>query len=582
MSVDQLNTLPVAEVSKEKPVPSIAHVHATTWHDGSAAFLTPSGKIYAISAERVGDRYKHSWNSELAYAHLKDVLAPELEDGIDQDNFVPTLEAGLETTGHHYYHAASTYYGSGYRDAAILIVDGQGPENNRRSSTSIWYGQENQIHLLEMPNLTEGLFAPQSIGHFYTAIGALAGMQELHEEGKTMGLASYGKPSKYLDFFRQYVQTDSSGNYAVDSNFIFATLGNTFGPAYFGWGEQPSEIQAIWNKFMELRGSPIRKKGEDVTQDDADIAYAGQIILEDVMLGLAHRAKEATRSNHLCLAGGVALNSVANGKILESGLFEDIFIFPAAGDDGQAIGKLFVDIKRQSLTVDLTTHNAYFGPEYSLEHIDRAIAAHPEFARLPLEDDELISEVAQRIAEGHVIGWFQGGSELGPRALGHRSILADPRNPNMRHYINAEVKHRELYRPFAPVVLEEKVEEYFDLKTPSPYMLLVANVHHNKRNLLPAITHVDGTARVQTINRNQDAKYYDLVKAFGELTGTPILLNTSFNDKGEPIVETPENALQSFGNMKLDALVLGNNLIVKMPDTTTQVIQTAPRPRSGN
>lgn len=260
-----------------------------------------------------------------------------------------TVENGLETTGHHYYHAAGTYYGSGFNDAAVLVIDGQGPENDYRASTSIWYGEGDALHLLEMPHLTEGVFAPQSIGHFYTAIGALAGMQELHEEGKTMGLASYGQPSKYVDFFRGYVRLNRDGSYFVDPNFIYATLGNTLGPAHFGWDEQPPEVQEIWQKFTELRGGPVRQKGEEVTQDDADIAYAGQIILEEVMLGLAKQAKEATRSDYLCIAGGVALNSVANGRIAESGLFKDIFIFPAAGDDGQAIGKLFVDIKRQGL-----------------------------------------------------------------------------------------------------------------------------------------------------------------------------------------------------------------------------------------
>lgn len=549
------------EPSKEesRKYPTIMHVHATTWHDGGAAMLASDGTIYAMTAERIGDRFKHSWNSELARTYLADTIG----ETIEQDNAVAAIERGLETTGHHYYHAASAYFGSGYPEAAVLIVDGQGPENNYRASTSIWYGQNDSLHLLDMPNLSSGVFAPQSIGHFYTAIGALAGMQELHEEGKTMGLASYGEPSKYLDFFRQYAYVTKDDQYYIDPDFIFATLGNTFGPKHFGWGNQPSEIQGIWHKFMALRGNDIRKKGQDVTQEDANIAYAGQVILEEIMLSLAKRAKDATRSNYLCLAGGVALNSVANAKILKSGLFKDLFVFPAAGDDGQAIGKLFLDIKKQGLQVDLKTHNAYFGPSYSDIEIEKAISAQDSFEVLPFKAGALQDEVARRIANGHVIGWFQGGSELGPRALGHRSILADPRNPNMRTYINTEVKHRELYRPFAPVVLEEHVETYFDLAVPSPFMLLIADVRPEWRDALPAITHVDGTARVQTINQNQDARYYDLVKRFGDLTGVPILLNTSFNDKGEPIVETPQDALQAFANMKLDALVLGDNLLVR-------------------
>lgn len=382
-----------------------------------------------------------------------------------------------------------------------------------------------------------------------------------------MGLASYGQPSKYVEFFRRYVKWDADGNYNIDPHFIYATLGNTLGPVHFGWDEQPPETQIIWEEFLELRGRPVRVAGEEISQDDADIAYAGQVVLEELMLGLAQRAKELTNSDYLCLAGGVALNSVANGKILQRGLFKDIFIFPAAGDDGQAIGKLFADIKLRGLAVDTAVRTAYYGPEYSEQEINDAIAnalaEHPEFELLSLRGNEALEDAADRLAAGQVIGWFQGRSELGPRALGNRSILADPRRREMRDYINAEVKHRESYRPFAPVVLEERVSEYFDLDKPSPFMLLVAGVRPEMRESLPAITHVDGTARVQTVTREQNEPYYDLVARFGERTGVPVLLNTSFNDKGEPIVETPADALRSFGNMRLDALVLGDRIIVK-------------------
>lgn len=546
--------------------PSIIHTHATTWHDGGAALLLPDGRIYALAAERVGDRYKHSWNSRLADEYLRTVFSEDLGGTIVQDKAVYGNEKdGLETTDHHLYHAASTYYGSGFQEAGVLVVDGQGPENGCRASTSIWHGKNNALDSLEMPYLTEGLFAPQSIGHFYTAVGAMAGMKALHEEGKTMGLAAYGQPSPYLDFLRQYAYSQDDGNYYIDPNFVYATLGNTLGPSEFGWEAQPKEIQKIWYDFMVLRGYPIRRKHEEVTKDDANIAYAGQVILEELMLGLAKRTQDLTATKKICLAGGVALNSVANGKIATSGLFEDVYVFPAAGDDGQAIGKLFVDIKRQGLDVNVQANTAYYGPEYSGETIKQAIQEAEGIDSIELAPQTLSREVAHLIMKGAVIGWFQGGSELGPRALGHRSILADPRIPSMRHHINTRVKHRELYRPFAPVVTEEAAHLYFDIDRPSPFMLFVANVLPEKRELLPAITHVDGTARVQTIRRDQDERYYDLVKTFGDLTGTPVLLNTSFNNNGEPIVETPQDAIRAFTDMALDYLVLGNYLIRKLP-----------------
>lgn len=479
------------------------------------------------------------------------------------DHFVDQSN-GLESENHHLYHAASAFYGSPFQEAAVLIVDGQGPDFGGRASTSLWKGEGESLKLVESPYLTDGIFTPQSIGHFYTAIGALSGMQELHEEGKTMGLAPYGEPSKYIEFFRRFARTNDDGSYYIDPNFVLAVFGNTFGPSQFGWKPQPPEIQAIWDEFMQLRGKDLRKKGEDVNKDDMDIAFAGQMILEEIMLGLAKRAKEMTGSNKLCLAGGVALNSVVNGKILKSGLFDEIYVFPAAGDDGQAIGKLMVDIKEQKLPVDTQIDVAYLGPVYSETQIETAIASvSAQIERIKLEGENLYREVAGRIASGKVIGWFNGGSELGPRALGHRSILADPRNPNMRDYINFEVKHREWYRPFAPVIIEELTSEYFDLSIPSPFMLIVADVLAEKQNVIPAVTHVDGTARVQTIRQDQDERYYRLVEEFGRQTGVPVLLNTSFNGRGEPIVETPEDAIRSFLGMKLDALVMGDNLIVK-------------------
>lgn len=554
-----------SERGKTPELPTIIHSHATTWHDGGAAMLLKDGSIVALASERIGDRYRHSWNSSLAYEYLIKIYQndPRFEVTSEQNHFIDPA-GGLENTGHHLYHATSTFYGSGFSNSGILVIDGQGPENGKRASTTIWKGENYKLSLLESPYLAEGDFAPQSIGHFYTAIGTMAGMKELHEEGKTMGLASYGTPSKYIDFLRKYANTNPDGSYYIDSNFIVGIFGNTLGPAHYGWSSPPPEGQKIWDEFMLMRGKSIRSANEDVSQDDMDIAFAGQVILEEIVLGLAHRTKNLTGSENLCLAGGVALNSVVNGKIVQSGLFKNVFIFPASGDDGQAIGKLFNDIHTLGLSVNTKTETAFYGPTYSKEQIMDAVEKYQDKVEIvDIKNKDFLEEIADRISNGQVIGWFQGGSELGPRALGHRSILADPRNPNMRKYINSQVKNREWYRPLAPVVTEEDANIYFDINTPSPFMLLVSNVREDKKDLLPAITHIDGSARLQTINERQEPRFYKLLKQFQEKTGVPILLNTSFNRKGEPIVETPENALEAFINMKLDLLVLGDIILQK-------------------
>ncbi|MEO8581218.1 MAG: carbamoyltransferase C-terminal domain-containing protein [Patescibacteria group bacterium] len=567
---------------------TIIHSHATTWHDGAVAMLLSNGQIVDLAAERVGDRFKHSWNSRLAYDHLKNYFdASDVVFGSPDDHFV-NQSNGLEDDNHHLYHAASAFYASTFKDAAVVIVDGQGPDFGKRASTSLWKGSNDSLSLIEAPYLADGIFAPQSIGHFYTAIGALSGMQELHEEGKTIGLAPYGEPSKYLEFFKKFAYSNPDGSYYIDPNFILAIFGNTFGPTQFGWQPQPPEIQEIWDEFMQLRGHSLKKKSEDVSKDDMDTAYAGQDILEEIMLGLTRRAKLLTGSDHLCLAGGVALNSVVNGKILKSGIFEDIYVFPASGDDGQAIGKLMVDIKNRGLDVDTQMDTAYLGPVYSKEKVLEALSRNEDqIVAIPFAEVNLYREVAKRIAGGEVIGWYNGGSEIGPRALGHRSILADPRDPNMRDYINFEVKHREWYRPFAPVILEQLASEYFDLNVPSPFMLIVADVLTDKQDIIPAVTHIDGTARIQTIREDQDERYYNVVEAFYKRTGVPVLLNTSFNGAGEPIVETPDDAIRSFLSMNLDALVIDDFLILKkekLPNNTMVNIvideTTADRPKN--
>jgi carbamoyltransferase len=543
---------------------SIVHSHATTWHDGGVAMLLPSGEIVALAAERVGDRYKHSWSSRLAYEHLRSLPSYAPYFGGPLDRFIDSA-AGLQTDGHHLYHAAGAFYGSGFDHAAVLVIDGQGPQGGHLSSTSIWRGDGSALSLVEELYPTSGHFAAQSLGHFYTAIGAMAGMTQLHDEGKTMALAAYGRPSRFLDFLRRFAGSNGDGGFRLDPRFTVGILANTLGRAYFGWEPPERGTQAVWDEFLELRGGQL-PVGGTVSQDDADIAYAGQVILEEIVLGLVGRAHALVSSSNLCLAGGVALNCVANGRVVREGPFGRVFVIPAPGDDGQAIGKLLLEARRLGYAGDLEIKTAYYGPEYPASAVDAALrAARGALRRLPVRGEELLHEVAARLDRGQVVGWYQGRSELGPRALGHRSILADPRRSGMREHVNRRVKDREWYRPLAPIVIEERAADFFELRGPSPFMTIAVQVRPDRRRLLPSCTHVDGSARVQTLARAQDPRCHQLLRMFELRTGVPVLINTSFNRRGEPLVETPHDAVRAFESMALDVLALEDNLVEKIP-----------------
>lgn len=300
-----------------------------------------------------------------------------------------------------------------------------------------------------------------------------------------------------------------------------------------------------------------------VSQDDMDIAYAGQALLEEVVLGLAQRLKRQTGERNLCLAGGVALNCSVNGKLLASGLFDDVYVIPAADDSGQSLGRLFHDLHSDEVSVITEIGSPYLGPLYSKKEIQSAICSvegvHAEHKSFP----SIARATARFIAQGKVVAWFQGRSEIGPRALGNRSILADPRNPQMRDNINKNVKHREWYRPVAPAVLEEDASLYFHLDRALPFMVFAVQARAEKVREIPSVVHVDGSARVQTVNEKQNPRFYRLIREFKLLTGVPVLINTSFNGRGEPIVESPTDALLAFRRMNLDALVLGDYLIFR-------------------
>lgn len=438
-------------------------------------------------------------------------------------------------TEHHYAHAASAYYASNFNDAVIVTMDGVGEFD----TTTIGYGSDNNVHL------TRSIHFPHSLGLLYSALTYYLGFKVNSAEYKVMGLAPYGNPDRYLPKFKKLIETYKDGSFRLNMKYFAYEYGFT-----------------MTNKnFDELFGGSPRDPESSLTQRHKDIAAALQKVTEEVVLKIVSFAKKERSSENLCFAGGVALNCVANGKILEQKLFENIYIQPAAGDAGGAVGAaLFVyyDVLKNEKQNDVMP-NVFLGTEYSNEEIKNALDKFG--ARYtPLSDHELVSKAADLIVSNNVVGWFQGRMEFGPRALGARSIIADARNKENWRKVNLKIKFRESFRPFAPTVLEERAEEYFDLRVPSPYMLLVAYV---RKDTIPAVTHVDGSARIQTIRRSDNARYYDLIQEFYRISGCPVVINTSFNVRGEPIVESPEDAFACFINTFMDYLVIGNFVVVK-------------------
>lgn len=436
---------------------------------------------------------------------------------------------------HHLTHAASCFFVSPFKEAAILTIDSYGEE----TTTLFAHGKENRIEILDEIKL------PHSVGQLYSAVTQFLGFRTNSGEGKVMGLASYGKPA-YEEQFRKIVKFLPEGKFELDLSWF---------EFYRKTGRKYSD------KFVEAFGPPRRPEVEKITAHHADLAATLQKVTEDLMVHFATHAQKITGSKNLCLAGGVVLNSVGNGKIFKTRLFKDLWIQPAAHDVGASLGTALY-IHHQSLghRREFVQIHDYWGPSYSGEQIKKLL----ETAKIPYIRHENIEEVAAKlISQNKIIGWFQGRMEFGPRALGNRSILANPCHPEMKEILNSMVKHREDFRPFAPTILEEKCGEYFDESYPSPFMLLVYDVLPEKRELIPAVTHVDNTGRVQTVNRKENPRYYKLIEEFEKLTGVPVVLNTSFNIRGEPIVCTPEDALKCFAATGLDYLVMENFLIAK-------------------
>ncbi|GAB0058238.1 Decarbamoylnovobiocin carbamoyltransferase [Candidatus Magnetaquicoccaceae bacterium FCR-1] len=463
---------------------------------------------------------------------------------------------------HHVSHAASAFFPSPFNDAAVLTMDGVG----EWTTTSLAIGSGNRLEM------TREIHFPHSLGLLYSAFTYYTGFKVNSGEYKVMGLAPYGEP-KYADRIkRELIDIRDDGSFALDMRYFDYCTGLTMTNA----------------RFDALFGGPPREPESRLTQREMDLAASIQAVTEEVVLKLGRNIARTSGMKNLCLAGGVALNCVANGKLLREQLFERVWIQPAAGDAGGALGAalaahhLMLDQPRAPLTGLDGMHGSYLGPEYATEEIVTRLTRVGAVFEV-LAEESLIDRTARALADGKAVGWMNGRMEFGPRALGARSILADPRSPTMQKLLNLKVKFRESFRPFAPSVLREAVGSWFDLDADSPYMLLVADLlpGHRRamspeeqalfgidklnvpRSTIPAVTHVDYSARIQTVHAGTNPRYHRLISRFNDLTGCPVLVNTSFNIRGEPIVGTPEDAFRCFMGTELDILVVGNAFLIK-------------------
>lgn len=579
------------------------------YHDSAAALII-DGKIIAAAQEERFTRIKHDYNfpvNAIEYCLSEAGIGPENLDAVvfydkpllkferlmesylayaprglksfmmalplwlNQKLFLPReIDRGLGNrfdgpiyfTTHHASHAASAFFPSPFEEAAIITFDGVG-----EWSTSTWgTGRGNKI------DIVSEIRFPHSLGLLYSAFTYYTGFKVNSGEYKLMGLAPYGE-AKYEDKIRNHlIDIKPDGSFWLDQSYFNYTSG----------------LKMTSEKFHKLFGEPPRRPEEPLTQFHMDIAASIQRVTEDVMMRIAKHVRKETGMKNLCMAGGVALNCVANGLIARSGLFENIWIQPAAGDAGGSLGgALFawyqlMNNPRNPEMPD-SQSGSFLGPKYSSDEIETLLQPFAAKYRRINDENRLCSEIAELIDEGRVVGLFQGRMEFGPRALGERSILGDPRDPDMQSRMNLKIKFRESFRPFAPSVLSERAKDYFNLQTESPYMLLVAEVKDDirkpltddekqlfgierlnvPRSTIPAVTHVDYSARVQTVDSARNPRYYKILKAFEERTGCGVLINTSFNIRGEPIVCRPEEAYRCFMLTEMDALVLENLILLK-------------------
>jgi len=487
-------------------------------------------------------------------------IDPEIRAGLERcDVQVP---GQLHFPEHHLSHAASAFYPSPFREAAVLTLDGVG----EWATSTLGVGEDNHLRIIQ------DVAFPHSLGLLYSAFTYFTGFRVNSGEYKLMGLAPYGEPRYVQAIYDNLLDLKADGSFRLNMDY-FAYLDG---------------LVMTSPRFDALFGGPARKGETSITRREMDMARSIQDVTEEIVLRMARHAREVSGKRHLCLAGGVALNCVANGKLLRSGIFDDIWIQPAAGDAGGALGAALavwhkaLDKPREADDVHDAMRGAYLGPQFPQAETEAYLQAH-SYPYEVLTNDEWAAKVAAIIADEKVVALCNGRMEFGPRALGNRSIVGDARSPKMQSVMNLKVKFRESFRPFAPSVLEERIGEYFELDRPSPYMLLVADVNKDRRvartgdettvdliewvnrprSDLPGITHVDYSARVQSVSQATNPRYHALISAFSDLTGYGVLINTSFNVRGEPIVCTPEDAYRCFMRSDIDVLVIDNLLLRK-------------------
>ena len=495
---------------------------------------------------------------------LKNEIKKELNlinKKVSKDNSASKNLPELLFSQHHLSHAASAFYPSPFKEAVILCMDGVG----EWATTSAWIGNDKEIKPLWEINF------PHSLGLLYSAFTYYCGFKVNSGEYKLMGLAPYGEP-KYTDLIKKnLIDIKKDGSFKLNMQFFKYHRG----------------FRMTSTKFHKIFGKPPRAKEAKLTQFHMDIAASIQEVTEEITLLLAKSLKKETKINNLCLAGGVALNCVSNGKIFKEKIFDDIWIQPASGDAGTALGAALVayyneEETQRNINVMDSMNGTYLGPSYSNKYIENYL--NEINAKYTKKDDSLLfNYLASELDHGKVLGWFNGPMEFGPRALGARSIIGDPRNKNMQSIMNLKIKYRESFRPFAPSILEEDVNKQFDFDSTSPYMLFVADVKKElrhkmtkkekslfgidklniSRSNLPAVTHIDYSARIQTVNKKTNLRYYNLIKSFKDLTGCSTVINTSFNVRGEPIVCTPQDAFRCFMRTNMDILVLENYVLKK-------------------
>jgi carbamoyltransferase len=468
-----------------------------------------------------------------------------------------TIRAQFHRIEHHQAHLASAFFVSPFERAALLSADGLG------DFASTMWGSGSGSRM----NIDDAIAFPHSLGLYYTAVTQYLGFLKFGDEYKVMGLAAYGEPEQ-LEAFRDIVRFDANGNGNGFRLGLDYFVHHRSGPE-MSWAEadKTPTLGKLFSEEMSRRLGAARTPEEAVEQRHRNLAASLQARLEEVYLGMLRKLATSTGLKAICLAGGVAFNCVANGKIFESTPFERVYVQPAAGDAGLAVGAAYyVWNQKLGKPRGFVMDHAYWGPGFSAGEIRAAIESsglgREGYSVTELATEEVARRAAALIADGKILGWFQGRAEWGPRALGNRSIVADPRRADMKEILNRRIKHREIFRPFAPSILAEATGEWFEKSHPSPFMTLAYAVRPEKRGLIPAPTHVDGTGRLQTVTHEANPRYHALISAFRDLTGVPVVLNTSFNDN-EPIVCRPEEAIDCFLRTKMDALVLGDFLVTR-------------------